>query len=132
MSYNWQKPAAKILAIALLALPGPLRATTLSGFVQDASEGESLPNATIALPQLNTGALSNASGYYAVTGLPSGRYAVTISHIGYRTHTDSVDLIADQDLRLDIALATESIRLAEETVITADRQIEEALSLIHI
>ena len=125
MSYNWQKPAAKILAIALLALPGPLRATTLSGFVQDASDGESLPNATIALPQLNTGALCNASGYYAVTGLPSGRYAVTISHIGYRTRTDSVDLIADQDLRLDIALATESIRLAEETVITADRQIEE-------
>ena len=117
----------KLLYTALLAVfvPAVLNAATLNGFIKDASDGESLPNTTIALPELKMGTLSNASGYYAITGLPPGRHVVVISHIGYRTQLDTLDLIADQALRWNIDLSVESIRLQEETVIIADRLGEE-------
>ena len=126
MSCNWRKLAVKATAIALLGLSNPLWAATISGFVRDAKDGEFLPNATIAVPQLNTGALSNPSGYYAITQVPPGVYIVTSSHIGYRARPDTVNVVADEDLRLNIALFAESIRISEETVVTADRQIEES------
>ena len=117
----------KLLYTALVAVfvPAVLNAATLNGFVKDASDGESLPNTTIALPALRMGTLSNASGYYAITGLPPGRHVVVISHIGYRTQLDTLDLIADQALRWNINLSVESIRLQKETVIIADRLAEE-------
>jgi hypothetical protein len=120
-------PGTKLLYTALLAVlvPAILNAATLNGFIKDASDGESLPNTTIALPALKMGTLSNASGYYAITGLPPGRHVVVISHIGYRTQLDTLDLIADQALRWNINLSVESIRLQEETVIIADRLGEE-------
>ncbi len=120
-------PGTKILYTALLVafVPALLNAATLNGFVKDARDGESMPNTTIAVPALKMGTLSNASGYYAITGLPPGRHVVVISHIGYRTLIDTLDLIADQALRWDINLSVESIRLQEETVITADRLTEE-------
>ena len=117
----------KLLYTALVAVfvPAVLNAATLNGFVKDASDSESLPNTTIALPALRMGTLSNASGYYAITGLPPGRHVVVISHIGYRTQLDTLDLIADQALRWNINLSVESIRLQKETVIIADRLAEE-------
>jgi len=114
-----------VLAAVAVAAPALLDAATVNGFVQDARDGESLPNATIAVPDLQLGTLSNASGYYALTGLPAGRHLVVISHIGYRSSRDTIEVAADQALRLDVALAVESIRLQEETVVTADRQADE-------
>ena len=54
-------------AFALLILTAlPLHAATLSGFVRNAEDGESLSHATVRLADLPLGAQSNASGYYAI------------------------------------------------------------------
>ena len=71
-------------------------AATLSGFVRDIADGESLPNATIAFDELALGALSNADGYYAVQGLPPGTHVVTISYIGYRAFRDTLSFADGQ------------------------------------
>ena len=58
---------------------------TLSGTVRDAETGESLPGAHVYLTALKAGAVTNAAGYFAVSGLPRGPYRVQISYLGFGT-----------------------------------------------
>ena len=116
LRYGW---AALLVAMPLAAqTPG----VTLSGFVTDADNGESLPLASIVLGQVQLGAASNSSGYYAVKGVPAGMYEVVISYIGYKSWRDTLSF-SDQDVRLDVALQVESVDL-EEIVIQGERSEE--------
>jgi len=58
---------------------------TLSGTVRDAETGESLPGAHVYLTELQAGAVTNAAGYFAVSGLPRGPYQAQISYLGFET-----------------------------------------------
>ena len=112
------------LVALLVAMPlaAQTPGVTLSGFVTDADNGESLPLASIVLTQVQLGAASNSSGYYAVKEVPAGTYEVVISYIGYKTWRDTL-AFSDQDVRLDVALQVESVDL-EEIVIEAERREE--------
>ena len=110
---------ALLVAMPLAAqTPG----VTLSGFVTDADNGESLPLASIVLTQVQLGAASNNSGYYAVKEVPAGTYEVVISYIGYKSWSDTL-AFSDRDVRLDVALQVESVDI-EEIVIQAERREE--------
>ena len=70
--------------LLLLLLPLSVQAATLSGFIADQSNGESLPYATVVLkgPDRPIGALSNVDGYYAIQGVPADTpYVLTLSLI---------------------------------------------------
>ena len=112
------------LAVLLAAMPVAAQTpgVTLSGFVTDADNGESLPLASIVLTQVQLGAASNSSGYYAVKEVPAGTYEVVISYIGYKSWRDTL-AFSDRDVRLDVALQVESVDLAE-IVIEAERREE--------
>ena len=112
------------LGALLVAMPAAAQTpgVTLSGFVTDADNGESLPLASIVLAQVQLGAASNSSGYYAVKEVPAGTYEVVISYIGYKSWRDTL-AFSDQDVRLDVALQVESVDL-EEIVIQAERREE--------
>ena len=111
-----------MLAAVWLLAAGAAQAATLSGFVTDADNGESLPLASIVLTQVQLGAASNSSGYYAVKEVPAGTYEVEISYIGYKSWRDTL-AFSDRDVRLDVALQVESVDL-EEIVIQAERSEE--------
>ena len=112
----------RMLATVWLLAAGAAQAATLSGFVTDADNGESLPLASVVLTQVQLGAASNSSGYYAVKEVPAGTYEVVISYIGYKSWRDTL-AFSDQDVRLDVALQVESVDL-EEIVIQAERPEE--------
>ena len=112
----------RMLAAVWLLAAGAAQAATLSGFVTDADNGESLPLASIVLTQVQLGAASNSSGYYAVKEIPAGTYEVVISYIGYKSWRDTL-AFSDRDVRLDVALQVESVDL-EEIVIQAERREE--------
>ena len=100
-------------------------AATLSGFVRDREDGENLPNATIAFDDVTLGTLSNADGYYAVQNIPAGRHALTVSYVGYQAWRDTIECVEEDQIRLDVELRSESIRIEEETIVTADRPQDE-------
>ena len=112
----------RMLAAVWLLAASAAQAATLSGFVTDADSGESLPLASIVLTQVQLGAASNSSGYYAVKEVPAGTYEVVISYIGYKSWRDTL-AFSDRDVRLDVALQVESVDL-EEIVIQAERSEE--------
>jgi hypothetical protein len=87
---------------------------TLSGYLFDAANGESLIGATVYVPELQTGAVTNVYGFYSIT-LPPGDYQVEYRYIGYQTISKQLDMSISQ--RFDVELSGES-QLLQEIVIT--------------
>ena len=103
--------------------------STLSGFVRDGSDGESLPSASVAVaveghPLMGT--MSNSEGYYAIQGIPAGTCAVTVSYIGYSVDRDTLSLASGQELRRDVELDRESVHVGG-VVVRAEASSENEL-----
>src|SRR5690606_15619099 len=75
---------------------------TVSGYLRDASSGETLAGATVQIETpFAAGVTSNNYGFYSLT-LPEGTYTLVISHMGYQTSVRPVTLSGD--IRLDVSL----------------------------
>lgn len=116
-----------VLFLVLMALlPHQLLAATLSGFITDKTNGESLAYTNVMLkwegPTL--GALSNMDGYYAIQNIPPGAYTLVVSYIGYESYQDAMTFEGMEVRRLDVSLTPQPI-MAEEVVVKADRYEEE-------
>ena len=101
---------------------------TLSGFIRDRSDGERLPNATVAVGDRQMGTLSNAEGYYALPGIPAGTWVIAVSYIGYAVHRDTLHLAPGQELRRDIELDPEELRMEAVVVEAEGERVESELS----
>ena len=74
----------------------------INGSIKDKQTGESLIRAAIKINELpSLGVLSNEYGFYAIS-LPSGKYTITVSQIGYEKFQQQVNL--DTNLSLTIFL----------------------------
>ncbi len=103
--------------------PAPLTPRTVNGYVEDASSGERLPGATVSIPELGIGAVTNQYGFYSLT-VRLDSLTLAFSYIGYETTMHAVSLPADTTL--DVALAPYAIGLEEvEVVAQADIPIDE-------
>ncbi len=98
---------------------------TISGYIKDADNLETLIGANILVPALNIGTVTNIYGYYAIK-VPQGSEELTlsISFIGYQTITRTI--VPSQDVSLSADLDAES-EVLTEIVITenANRQLIE-------
>jgi hypothetical protein len=87
----------------------------INGHIRDASTGEDLIGATIAVVQLGRGTITNEYGFYSFT-LPVGLYTFRVSFLGYETQDFTIPI--DKDVRKDIKLKPKSEELNEVTVST--------------
>jgi len=88
---------------------------TLNGYVKDVKTGEILIGATIYVPEIEVGTITNKYGYFSLT-LPLGTYKLDISYIGYQAFTVMVDL--GSNMKFDFAMES-SMSIVEEVVIAA-------------
>ena len=88
---------------------------TISGYVKDAANAESLIGATVLIQELSSGNITNVYGFYSIT-LPPGDYTVEYRYIGFDTQVRPVSLT--ENVRIDIELAEEQTQL-QEVVVTA-------------
>ncbi len=92
---------------------------TISGTLKDATNGEDLIGATVAVKGIaSKGAVTNTYGFYSLT-LPKGDYVVSIQYVGYATLEVKISL--DKNIALSKELSPESAVL-EEVVITAEKE----------
>jgi hypothetical protein len=97
---------------------------TINGNVTDSGSGETLIGASVKLVgPVTTGAVTNSYGFYSIS-LPAGKYELSVSFIGYKTDTQTVDL--SKSLKINIAL-TESNQL-NEVVISAEKRNENVVN----
>ena len=114
------KKCRRVLA-AWLLLAGAAQAATLSGFVTDADNGETLTRVTVAVEGLQLAVVNNKSGYYAVKQVSAGTHVVSMSHLGYQTRWDTLRFGADEVVRLDLALVPKLVNLGEQVSVEAER-----------
>ena len=99
--------SAKIIEkqIVLLAAPNlPPLTFTISGFINDTQNGESLIGATISVDSLLVGTVANGYGYYSLA-LPYGRHTIQVSYLGYVAATQTIDLIKTNTLNIGLVQA---------------------------
>lgn len=105
-----------IIFSALISLSGfsksdPPKYATISGFVRDAKNGETLTGAVI-YPKENpsVGISSNSYGYFSLT-LVTGNYTLIVQFLGYKTK--EVPLVLTGNVQLNFDMEEESIALKE-------------------
>lgn len=111
-----------IFSAILIVLPAVLWAqnkVTLSGYVRDGANGESLISATVYVKELGIGTETNTYGFYSVS-MPAGNYTVIYSYVGYNTKTDSISMATSRTLNAEL----ESSVKMKEVEITSRRSDE--------
>ena len=63
----------------------PLSDAHISGDVRDANTGEHLPYVYVTLKNKGIGGLTDASGHFYITNVPTGKTIVEFSMLGYET-----------------------------------------------
>ncbi|MDN3670283.1 TonB-dependent receptor [Echinicola jeungdonensis] len=89
---------------------------TISGTIEDATNGEGLIGASVFIQELQKGTTSNVYGFYSLT-VPPGKYTVQVSYIGYEPFTKKIDL--NQPQTMDVSLQPGEATL-DEVVVSAD------------
>ncbi len=108
-----------VILLWTLSSVGFVQAGTISGFVFDDSNGESLNGANIYFNDPNFGATSNQSGYYVVSDLPAGTYQLHCNYVGFKEFDQEITIDAAENIKLMIHLKP-AIEQTEEVVVTAD------------
>lgn len=91
---------------------------TISGYIKEAATGEELIGASIFVPELRAGGITNVYGFYSIT-IPKGNYTLIYSFIGFEDQKSEINLT--QNLRKDIELKESSLSL-QEVVITGETE----------
>jgi len=89
---------------------------TISGYVLDAENGETLIGAAVYdKDDMTNGVLTNAYGYYALT-LEEGAHTLEISYLGFNTERQDIDLTADVkvDFSLISGITIETVEISAE------------------
>ncbi len=86
------------------ALNGRLKKVSLSGTITDDKTGETLPGATVYLADDRIGVTADHAGHYTLHNLPSGHHIVEVSHTGYATRVDHLEI--NNDTIVDFRLST--------------------------
>ena len=84
---------------------------SIRGAVRDASNGETLPNASVVVDSLHIGATTDKSGYYIIGKLPTGRHRITFSYVGYETKTQRVNLSPGEAIHYNVELDPSTIEI---------------------
>src|SRR5690606_680905 len=100
-------------------LPGQAQQQfTISGYVRDTTNGESLTGATVYVKGSTQGVQANTYGYYALT-LPAGEHTIVCSFLGYREQERHIRL--EGSVRLNILMTPRAYQ-AQEVVVTGQRK----------
>ncbi len=92
---------------------------TVQGTVTDSTDGSPLPGVTVVVKGTDFGTATNEEGQYSLR-LPTGRYALRFSSVGFTTRVDSVTVTEGEPTRLDVTLASSITQMEEVTVTEAE------------
>ncbi len=98
---------------------------TFSGYIRDLKNGEEMIGVNVMVKELKIGVQTNVYGFYSLT-VPSGKYNLAISYIGYTSIKK--ELLIDKNQNLDFEIKEEDKTL-EELIITGKKEDENVKSI---
>jgi iron complex outermembrane receptor protein len=104
----------------------------ISGKITDARTKESLRSVSIYIPDLKTGTVSGADGFYSIKNLPAGSYVIQVSIIGYESQLLKVTVKGVT--KMNYSLSPSSIELKDVvlTGVTAATDIQKTSVAINL
>ncbi|RZK80220.1 MAG: TonB-dependent receptor [Pedobacter sp.] len=100
----------KLVGNDIVIAPVKPKIWTINGRVRDVANGEEKIGATIQIPDVKAGVVTNQYGFYSLS-VPEGDYELLVSYPGYQVKEIKVHL--DQDRQYEIELSLLSHHLAE-------------------
>ena len=94
---------------------------TISGYISDKNNGESVVGVNIYSKALNLGVTSNTYGFYSLT-LPEGVYDISFNFIGYQNQVKNFNL--SSTINHDVEFELSSVNI-QEVVVTGEKNIVE-------
>ena len=76
---------------------------TLAGKITDAKNGEVLPGASVYLADDKIGAIADDNGKYTLTDIPPGHHVLEISHTGYNTLVEHIELNSNKEKNFSLS-----------------------------
>lgn len=108
------------------------------GKVVDAEAGKGIPAATVYIPQLEIGTMTNFDGIFELKDVPAGNYQLVISSLGYATKTLQQRFPIEEQLVIQLepsAIEMEAVivstpfhQLQSENVVRVEHETIESLS----
>ncbi|MDF2432453.1 MAG: iron complex outerrane recepter protein [Mucilaginibacter sp.] len=95
---------------------------TLTGTITDKADGKPVIGATVTVPDLKKGAVTDVNGHYTLNNLPKGIYLVQVSYLGYATFNQKVDFTKTKTL--NIQLQTSTIETGEVVITGVSKATE--------
>lgn len=102
---------------------------TIRGTITDAASGETIPFATVNLPEMpERVAVSDSAGRFVLPGVPVGRHTVRASYLGYEpTVIKEIMVSSAKETYLELVMS-ESVRLLDEVVVRPQVNKEQPLN----
>ena len=91
---------------------------TISGFIRDSLNGETLIGATISVKGQTKGISSNQYGFYSIT-LNAGNYVLICSFVGFNSKLISLKLDGDKQIDFDLL---PGVKLSEEVTVSTKKR----------
>src|ERR1035437_6866765 len=111
-------PIMRAAALILLLFPPLLISQskyTISGYIKDSLNGETLAGATISVHGQQKSITSNQYGFYSIT-LTRGNYQLICSYIGYRQKVIDITLEVDKQINFEMP---PKITVGQEVIISS-------------
>ena len=103
--------------LLLIVCTTGLRAQSIRGIVTEATSGEPIVGATIVLKETTIGTVTDMDGKYVLTSIPTGRYTVEASFVGFDPQANTEVLVAgNREMVMNFALSESDLSLGEVTV----------------
>jgi iron complex outermembrane receptor protein len=111
-----------LLANTIITKAADMDAGVITGTVTDKKDGSPIAGASINIPDLKTGAVTDANGKFTLSNLSKGIYLVQVSYVGYSTVTQRIDL--SKTTTVNIQLQASFIEAGEVIITGVSRATE--------
>lgn len=94
---------------------------TIRGFVYDKETGEPIIFTNVFLKGTQIGSSTDVNGYFSISKVPPGEYALTVSALGYQETSQTVTIKAGQILNQKLFIQQTATQL-DQVIISADKE----------
>jgi hypothetical protein len=120
----------KYIILLLLTILTLTYSATISGFVRDASDGESIDDVNVYLQGTKLGSASNVNGYFVISNIKSGNHTLMVKSMGYEVFSEKISLLDYQSIKREIKLKPAEIEMEGiEVRVDADEAAEEVMNI---
>ena len=94
--------------------------THIHGVIRDSATRRPLAGASVSVQGTSLGAVTARDGVFHLHDVPEGAVRLVVSYVGYGRRT--IDLVAARDVRIEVLLQAEDVRLSDVVVQAARRE----------